>query len=253
MHQNSIARIVYFTQRRCYSQPHSVCQINFHFLKLWIWLEYRTLKTIFVVEYYIITVHYVDITIIIYRHTPQLLDYEIEINLYANDANKLLFNEERCHIRNNIGVCGRINIRFNPSCASTPKWNIVPTDVLLIVGRIKRKIGNFSFYKLGKCTFPAYIFACHEKAALRSAQFWCQVQIVSNGTVRSSCNIVEAFLHIGEIFFSIGGIVPQSFIAVNGINRLAFHSIYRLPHTKEGTIQPLSTDNTHCVKRIINV
>ena len=237
-----------FAQRHRYAQPHAVCQIQFDLLKLGIGLKLRALRQVFVVEHDVIPIHDVDVAVIVNRHAPQLLNDEVEIDLYADDAEEMSFEKHRRHIRNDVRFRGGIDVRLNPRRAFALQRNVIPTDILSLVGRIKRKVGDFTLDERRQRAFPTHGFARHEKSALGSAKLRRQMQVISDAAVRPARNVVEALTHGGEVRLTISGIVLQSFVAFDGVDRLTLHAVDRLSNTEERPIQTFSTDDAHRVQ-----
>ena len=245
MDHDPIALIVYSLQRDRDAQPHAVRQVQFDLLELGIGLEDGALRLILMVEHDVVPIHDVNVAVIVDRHAPQLVDYEVEIDLDADHAGEFLIDIDRRHVRDHIRICCRIDVRLDPRRAFTLKRNIIPADVLIVVGREECKVGDLPRDKFRQRSFPAGIFTRHEETALRPAEFGRQMQVISDATVRPARNIVEALFHGGEIFGSIGGVGSQPFITFGGVDRLTLHAVDCLSNAEECSIQSFPTDDAH--------
>ena len=79
-------------------------RIHFYFLEIRVGFERRALLLVLVVHYHSVAIRHVDVPIAVYGHAPQFLDDEIEVDVDSDDAKKIALDEERCHIRNYIGL-----------------------------------------------------------------------------------------------------------------------------------------------------
>ena len=176
-------------------------------------MKERALRLVSVVKDNVVSIHDVNVAVIVNRHAAQFLYDKVEVNVHADDADEFVIDEKRRDIRDDVKIRNGVDVGFNPSRALAFLRNVVPADILHVVGVILCKINGVAFDKGRKLPFPTRLFALHGKAAFGARYFGRQPQVVGNAAARSQGDKAEIILHARKVFFPISRVAGKSIVA----------------------------------------